>query len=153
MNDKEKFWWQKEFQYLLDRKILSGSELAYLFGQIRSIINIEQDRKRNRPKIICICGSTKFIDRHAIMKWELEKQGAIVLSMTLLPSNYPSVQVDHQAEFEGIKDKMDELHMRKIELADEVIIINVNGYIGESTRNEINYATKTGKPIKYLEAV
>ena len=107
----------------------------------------------NRPKIICLCGSTKFIDLHAIMKWKLEKEGAIVLSMTLLPSNYPGVQSDHQAEFEGVKEKLDELHLRKIDFADEIFIINAHGYIGESTKREIEYAKKHNKPINYLEKI
>ena len=51
----------------------------------------------------------------------------------------------------GLKDVLDELHFRKIDLCDEVFVINRDGYIGESTRNEIEYAQKLGKPVKYLE--
>ena len=107
----------------------------------------------DRPKIICLCGSSRFIDQIAIMGWMLEKEGAIVLGLHLLPANYPDVQPNHQAEAEGLKEKMDELHKRKIDLADEILIMNVNGYIGESTRSEIEYTKKLGKPIKYLEAI
>ena len=45
---------------------------------------------------------------------------------------------------------MDELHLRKIDLADRVLVVNVGGYIGDSTKREIEYATATGKPIAYL---
>ncbi len=51
---------------------------------------------------------------------------------------------------QDVADRLDELHLRKIDLADEVFILNVGGYIGESTRKEIEYAQRQGKPIKYL---
>jgi cell division protein FtsB len=50
------------------------------------------------------------------------------------------------------KIALDELHKRKIDLADEVLVLNVGGYIGESTRSEIEYARKLGKPVRYLES-
>ena len=46
---------------------------------------------------------------------------------------------------------LDDMHLRKIDLADEIYVINVGGYIGESTRREIAYAEKTGKKVNYLE--
>jgi hypothetical protein len=49
------------------------------------------------------------------------------------------------------KQMLDELHKRKIDLADEVLVLNVGGYIGDSTRSEIEYAVKHGKPLRYLE--
>lgn len=102
-----------------------------------------------KPKIVCICGSTKFIDEHAIYRWELEKQGIIGLGINLLPINH-GYEKDHQAEKDGVKEILDNLHLRKIDLADEVHIINKNGYIGESTRREIEYAIKQNKLIKYI---
>lgn len=104
----------------------------------------------NRPKIICLCGSTRFIEQFAIKTWELELQGYIVLGCTLLPSWYCPVR-DHFAESLGVKDQRDNHHLQKIDLADEILVLNIGGYIGESTRREIEYATKTGKPINYLE--
>jgi hypothetical protein len=56
-----------------------------------------------------------------------------------------------EAEKEAIKDRLDCLHRRKIDLADEVFVLNVKGRIGDSTKREIEYAKKTGKPIRYLE--
>jgi hypothetical protein len=102
----------------------------------------------DRPKIICLCGSSRFISHFAVMMWNLEKEGIIALGLHLLPSSYPQ---DHVAEHEGVADKMDQLHLRKIDLADEVIILNVDGYIGESTANEIAYAEEYNKLIRYLE--
>lgn len=103
-----------------------------------------------RPRIICLCGSTRFIDTFAVQTWELELQGFIVLGCTLLPQWYCPVR-DHFAETLGVKEQRDEHHLRKIDLADEVLILNVDGYIGDSTRREIKYAASLGKPIRYLE--
>ena len=52
---------------------------------------------------------------------------------------------------EGTKEMLDDMHLRKIDLADEIFVINVGGYIGSSTKTEIEYAEKTGKPVRYLE--
>ena len=51
----------------------------------------------------------------------------------------------------GTKEMLDDMHLRKIDLADEIFVINFGGYIGESTRSEIAYAEKTGKKVRYLE--
>lgn len=104
----------------------------------------------SRPRIICICGSTRFIEQFAITTWELERQGHIVLGCTLLPMWYCKVP-SHFGEATGTKEQCDELHLRKIDLADEVLVLNIGGYIGESTANEIAYAMQTGKPVRYLE--
>jgi hypothetical protein len=103
-----------------------------------------------QPNIICLCGSTRFIELFAIKTWELECEGNIVLGCTLLPMWYCRVP-SHFGEATGTKEQCDELHLRKIDLADEVLVLNVGGYIGESTRNEINYAMRQGKTIRYLE--
>jgi hypothetical protein len=52
-----------------------------------------------------------------------------------------------------VKAMLDELHLRKIDISDEILVINKDGYIGESTRREIEYATSTGKPVRYMEGV
>ncbi len=100
-----------------------------------------------RPRIICVCGSTRFIEEIAIKQWLLEKEGCIVVGMHLLPPGYHRVRADHQAEAEGVKEQMDELHLRKIDLCDEVYVVAGGNYIGESTRREIEYARKLGKPV------
>ena len=58
---------------------------------------------------------------------------------------------DNEVCTEGIKEMLDDMHFRKIDIADEIFVLNVGGYIGSSTRNEIEYAKRTGKPISYLE--
>jgi hypothetical protein len=110
-----------------------------------------------KPKIITLCGSTKFIEWMAIMAWELEKQGAIVLGLHLLPDSYfkqkdiPKTMDGHQAEYENVAEHFDNLHLRKIDISDSIYVINVDGYIGESTKREIEYAKQLNKPIEYLE--
>ncbi len=95
----------------------------------------------------------------AVTMWEMERDlNIIALGCHLLPAWYWSnagpdgipVQSDHQAEAEGVSEHMDRLHRHKIDLADEVFVINVDNYIGDSTRKEIEYAASTGKPVRYL---
>ena len=52
----------------------------------------------------------------------------------------------------GVKEMLDDMHLRKIDMADEIIVINVGGYIGESTKREIAYAEQKGKKVNYLES-
>ena len=68
-----------------------------------------------------------------------------------LPAGYFPDENDHYGEKLGIQNILDELHKRKIDMADEIYVINKDGYIGESTRNEIEYARKQRKPIIYME--
>lgn len=112
--------------------------------------DIMRECRRGQPQIICLCGSTRFIETFAITQWELERKGNIVLGCTLLPQSYCAVE-HHFAEHVGCKDQCDDLHKRKIDLADEVLVLNVDGYIGESTRSEIAYAEANGKPVRYLQ--
>jgi len=74
-----------------------------------------------------------------------------VLSIELVTTQ--SAEEDPQHSNHKVKQMLDELHLRKIDLADEVMILNVGGYIGNSTRAEIEYAENKGKPINYLEAL
>lgn len=114
-------------------------------GSVAGSFSIDQ-----RPKIVCLCGSSRFVDVMAVQMWELEKQGIIALGPHLLPQWYPGLQDHHQAEVERVVESIHELHLRKIDLADEILVINVDGYIGKSTSVEIDYAKKTGKPVSYL---
>lgn len=108
----------------------------------------------DKPKIITLCGSTRFIEHFAVMAWELEKAGAIVLGLHYLPPSYfknKDIVKDHLAEHEEVSEHFDELHLQKIDLSDSIYVLNVDGYIGESTQREIDYAKKHGKKISYLE--
>ena len=105
----------------------------------------------NKPKIITICGSSKFVDVMAVCAWLLEKEeGAIVHTLHLLPSWYVTYEEcpDHLAEHEGVADQLDELHKRKIDISDEIFVVDINGYIGDSTRSEMEYTKNLGLPIR-----
>lgn len=110
-------------------------------------------REGYRPKVVCFCGSTRFAQWFMIERWKLEKQGIITLGINILPDGYFAGENHHGAEQEGVKDILDDLHLRKIDLADEVFILNVDGYIGESTRRELEYAISIGKPVKYFKPI
>jgi hypothetical protein len=100
-----------------------------------------------KPKIICYCGSLRFIEKFK----EVEYQSLIDGNISLLPC---CMFVDIQREYGEISNyklKADELHKRKIDICDEVFVLNVDGYIGQSTRSEIEYAKSVGKNIEYLE--
>jgi len=101
----------------------------------------------SRPEIVCLVG---FSAVAAVAAWELEKKGKIALTLHLLPPWYTKT-ISHLAEAEGVQEILDELWLRKIDLADEVFVVNVGGYISDRTRFEIEYAEGLGKPVKYLE--
>ena len=103
-----------------------------------------------KPKIVCLCGSTKFMEafQEANLKFTLE--GWIVLSVGTNTKSDAQLTRENYFNDPSIKIRLDELHKRKIDLSDEVFVLNVGGYIGESTRSEIDYAKAIGKPIKYL---
>jgi len=108
-----------------------------------------------KVKVVTICGSSKFVDIMAAVQWILERdEGAITMGLHLLPYWYCS-SATHFAEFENVGEQMDFLHMEKIRLADEILVVNTSvlvdtEYIGESTRKEIEYAKSLGKKIRYL---
>lgn len=101
-----------------------------------------------RPTIVCLCGSTRFMDAFFQVGWSETLAGKIVLSVGVCKH-----AEHHGAEAlgPGVAERLDELHKRKIDLADEVFILNVDGYIGESTRSELEYAQEHGKHIRFLE--
>jgi len=107
-------------------------QLAYLFVRM--------------PRIVCLCGSTRFMA--AFQQANLEEtvgKGHIVLSVGCNTKSDADLSLAHDT-----KTRLDELHKRKIDLCDEVLVLNVDGYIGDSTRSEIEYAEAHGKPVRYL---
>jgi hypothetical protein len=98
-----------------------------------------------RPTVVCICGSSRFKDDHLGIAQRETLLGKIVL----LAGFYHHVdKVPITAEQ---KKKLDQLHCRKIDIADEVFIVNPNGYVGESTKEQIEYARALGKTLRWLE--
>ena len=96
-------------------------------------------------KIITLCGSTKFKDEFIAEQKRLTLEGNIVISVGLFGHSG-----DEDVWLEKTKMMLDDMHKRKIDLADEIFVINVGGYIGSSTRGEIEYALKTGKTVRYM---
>lgn len=102
-----------------------------------------------RPRIVCLCGSTRFMEAFQKAKFDETLAGKIVL--TIGCDTKSDGELFKGEEGAAIKVRLDALHMRKIDLADEVLILNVGGYIGESTRRELDYAEQSNKVIRYLE--
>lgn len=105
-----------------------------------------------RPTIVCLCGSTRFGEAYQQANLEETLAGRIVLTVGCDTKSDGDLFANKSpGELEEIKAQLDWLHFRKIDLADEVLILNVGGYIGESTRRERDYAQKQGKKIRWLE--
>ena len=99
-----------------------------------------------RYKVITLCGSTRFKDQFFEVQKRLTLEGNIVISVGLFGHSG-----DDEVWTEGTKEMLDDMHKRKIDLADAVYVINAGGYIGSSTRSEIEYAKACGKEVLYLE--
>ena len=111
---------------------------------------MKTDNTSHRPTIVCLCGSTKFRKAYEEAQLRETLAGKIVLSIGGFPRHSRRVWNLVYGP-NGSKAALDELHLRKIDLADEVLVLNIGGYVGESTKREIAYATRTGKPIRFLE--
>jgi len=98
-------------------------------------------------KVVTLCGSTRFKDEFIEAQKRLTLEGNIVISVGLFGHSG-----DVEVLTEGVKVMLDDMHFRKIDMADEIFVINVGGYIGSSTKKEIEYAKSTSKGIGYLEA-
>lgn len=126
-------------------KLMQGSDTSlpgfgmYLEGSNRNT------QKKTRTPIVCLCGSTRFRDVYLKAQREESLAGKIVLTVGLF---------GHLEDFDMAgedKVRLDELHLRKIDLADEVLFLNVDGYMGTSTLAELRYARSTKKVIRFLE--
>ena len=108
---------------------------------------------KKKYKVITLCGSTRFKDEFMRVQKELTLKGYIVISVGLFGHSGDSQVWENMDEGTLTKTKkmLDDMHKRKIDMADEIYVINVDGYIGSSTRSEIEYAKKHGKKINYLE--
>ncbi|MEW9530735.1 hypothetical protein [Microbispora sp. NPDC049125] len=107
-----------------------------------------------RPIIVCLCGSTRFSDAFRQANLDQTLLGKVVLTigcdMRADADLFAGMQEEQVA---AIKADLDRLHLRKIDIADEILVLNVGGYVGESTSREIAYAQRTGKSVRYLEPV
>lgn len=106
-------------------------------------------------KIVTLCGSTKFKKEFLEIQKKLTLLGYIVISVGLFGHSGDNEVWENMDEGTLTKTKsmLDDMHKRKIDLSDMIYVINVGGYIGKSTRSEIEYAKSTGKEVRYLESV
>jgi len=127
---------------------------GYGLGLVNRIGILDEtlESAKDFPEIVCLCGSTRFWRTFQEASLKLTMERKIVLSIGAASGtddehfgNLP------KAEYERIKAELDQLHFRKIELANRVLILNVDGYIGQSTANELAYARKLGKAISFWE--
>lgn len=97
-------------------------------------------------RIVCLCGSTRFTEAFQAASLSETVAGHIVLTVGC------DTRSDEELGLTPVqKKRLDALHKEKIELAHEILVLNVGGYIGESTRSEIAYARQQGKHIRWLE--
>ncbi len=102
----------------------------------------------SRPVIVCLCGSTRFKQAFVEANFRETMAGRVVLSVGWFSHADGHIYTPTPTE----KAALDELHLRKIDMADEVLVLNVGGYVGESTAREIAHARRNGKLVRYLEA-
>lgn len=108
---------------------------------------------KTKPTIVCLCGSTRFHRQFVEQNYVETMCGKIVLSVGFFSHALNEVHGEGVGITPAQKVELDELHKRKIDLADEVLVLNVGGYVGDSTRSEIEYAREHGKPLRWLEPV
>lgn len=106
-------------------------------------------------KVITLCGSTRFKEEFLLVQKELTLKENVVISVGLFGHSGDDEVWENMDEGTMTKTKamLDDMHKAKIDMADEIFVINVGGYIGESTLSEIEYAKKRGKKINYLESI
>ncbi len=96
--------------------------------------------------VITLCGSTRFKEQFLEAQKRLTLAGNIVISVGLFGHSG-----DEEVWTEGTKEMLDDMHKRKIDMTDGIYVINVDGYIGQSTRSEIEYARSHGKTVEYCK--
>ena len=107
----------------------------------------EKEYTLNKSKVITLCGSIKFKETFLKEQEKLTLEGNIVFS----PNFFTTIKKEEITS--NTKKMLDKIHRQKIDMSDEILVINVDGYIGESTKSEIEYALKNGKAVKYLEEI
>lgn len=106
------------------------------------------------PIKVCLCGSTRFSETFQEANLKETLAGRIVLTIGCdMKSDHELFADKTKEELTTIKFNLDRLHLWKVYVADEVLILNVGGYIGESTQRELDFAVALGKTVRYWELV
>ncbi len=104
----------------------------------------KDDKRTNLYKVITLCGSTKSKEEFLEVQKRLTLKGYIVISVGLFGHSGDTEVGNYK-----VKQMLDDMHKRKIDMAEEIFVIDVDGYIGESTLSEIVYAENYGKKVHY----
>lgn len=127
-----------------EERAASHVAVARLSATHAAIVACLRLASTDRPEIVCICGSARFVQQMRAANRDLTLDGVIVVA----PGEAEGVVVSPDQ-----KTVLDALHLRKIDLADRVLVVNPGGYIGESTAREIAYARAAGKPVSFTDPV
>lgn len=123
-------------------------EFPFVLADFRTAVNQAKQHRDPRgyrqPKLVCLCGSTRFKDAFVEANRTETLSGNIVLSVGLF-GHVEGLDMNSET-----KAKLDELHLQKIAMADEILVLNVNGYVGESTLQEMMFAEERNIAIRYL---
>lgn len=122
------------------------AQLSHI-DRLKAELAIARTRTQQQPTIVCLCGSTRFMAAFQAANLIETLAGRIVLTVGCDTKSDDMLGLD-----DGVKAQLDELHKRKIDLADEILVLNIGGYIGSSTQSEIDYAVTNGKRVRYFEA-
>ena len=135
------------------RSVSGEKDFCPKYGRENQAVNMPMWDRMGEPiimvgkyKVVTLCGSTRFKDAFMETQKRLTLEGNIVISVGLFGHSG-----DDEVWAEGTKEMLDDMHKRKIDMADEIFVVNVGGYIGSSTRSEIEYAESAGKGVRYLE--
>ena len=141
--------WPLDGTYTCNRKVCDHAAQV-LGGYCPCCFHRKMTEPFPRPEVVVLCGSTRFTEEFRRQNLRLTLAGKIVLSVGC--DTKSDADLAEAGELtEDVKRRLDVLHKRKIDLADRVLVLNVGGYIGDSTRSEIEYAEWYEKPIDYLE--
>ena len=124
--------------------VLSEAWSTPYYELLRKMVNSFEEEPKFR--VITLCGSTRFKEEFLTVQKRLTLEGNIVISVGLFGHSG-----DNEVWEPGTKEMLDEMHRKKIDMSNEIFVINKDGYIGESTLAEIEYARKTNKSVRYLE--
>ena len=104
----------------------------------------------NKPRIVCLCGSTRYWETFRDVGLDLTMAGIIVLSIGIATPDSMVLAHPDTNQGKAQKSMLDQLHKQKIDLADAILVLNVDNYIGDSTRSEIAHAESMKKPVRWL---
>ena len=146
-----------DFNSVEDLDEYQKSKLHLEFGEFVGSVRIDRacidyEFEKKYP-VVTLCGSTRFKNEFIKVQKKLTLEGCIVISVGLFGHSGDEEVWENMDEgtLTKTKEMLDDMHKRKIDMADEIFVINVGDYIGDSTRSEIAYAREHGKKVRFLE--